>query len=85
VIAPLYALPLLAHDGTKAYHTTFDLIYRREAEKPNDIWQADHMLLDLWVKQDSGPPARPWLTAISVLALSTLEVSFLFLLEDTIV
>jgi putative transposase len=58
------ALLTLAHAGTKAYRTTFDLLYRREAAKPNDIWQADHTLLDLWVQQDSGPPARPWLTVI---------------------
>ena len=58
------ALLTLAHAGTKAYRTTFDLLYRREAEGPNDIWQADHTLLDLWVQQDSGPPARPWLTVI---------------------
>ena len=58
------ALLTLAHAGTKAYRTTFDLLYRREAEGPNDIWQADHTLLDLWVQQDSGPPARPWLTVM---------------------
>jgi putative transposase len=58
------ALLTLAHEGTKAYRTTFDLLYRREAQGPNDIWQADHTLLDLWVQQDSGPPARPWLTVI---------------------
>ena len=27
----------------------FDLVHRREAAKPNQIWQADHTLLDLWV------------------------------------
>src|SRR5215813_5596429 len=58
------ALLTLAHAGTKAYRTTFDLLYRREAQGPNDIWQADHTLLDLWVQQDGGPPARPWLTVI---------------------
>jgi putative transposase len=57
-------LVTLAHAGSKAYRTTFDLLYRREAQGPNDIWQADHTLLDLWVQQDSGPPARPWLTVI---------------------
>jgi putative transposase len=54
----------LAHAGTKAYHTTFDLLYRRVSGTSNDIWQADHTLLDLWVQQDSGAPARPWLTVI---------------------
>ena len=57
-------LVTLAHAGSKAYRTTFDLLYRREAEGSNDIWQADHTLVDLWVQQDGGPPARPWLTVI---------------------
>jgi putative transposase len=58
------ALLTLAHAGTKAYRTTFDLLYRREAGKSNEIWQADHTLLDLWVRHDGGQPARPWLTVI---------------------
>jgi putative transposase len=58
------ALVTLAHDGSKTYRTTYDLLYRREAEKPNDIWQADHTLLDIWVRHAGGPPARPWLTVI---------------------
>jgi len=58
------ALVTLAHDGSKIYRTTYDLLYRREAEKPNDIWQADHTLLDIWVRHDDGPPVRPWLTVI---------------------
>jgi putative transposase len=41
------ALLTLAHAGTKAYRTTFDLLYRREAGKSNEIWQANHTLLDL--------------------------------------
>ena len=58
------ALLTLAHKGSKAYRLAFDLLYRREASAPNEIWQADHTLLDLWVKRDDGPPARPWLTVI---------------------
>jgi putative transposase len=58
------ALVTLAHDGSKTYRTTYDLLYRREAEKPNEIWQADHTLLDIWVRHDGGQPARPWLTVI---------------------
>jgi putative transposase len=58
------ALVTLAHDGSKTYRTTYDLLYRREAKRPNDIWQADHTLLDMWVRHDSGPPVRPWLTVI---------------------
>jgi len=58
------ALVTLVHAGTKAYRTTFDLLYRREAAHANDIWQADHTLVDLWVLRENGPPARPWLTVI---------------------
>ena len=58
------ALVTLAHDGSKTYRTTYDLLYRREAERPNELWQADHTLLDLWVRHDSGPPVRPWLSVI---------------------
>ena len=31
---------------------------------PNDIWQADHTELDLMVLDETGRPARPWLTVI---------------------
>ena len=58
------ALVTLAHAGSKTYRTTYDLLYRHEAAQPNDLWQADHTLLDLWVRQDGGPPVRPWLTVI---------------------
>lgn len=58
------AMAVLAHEGSKRYKEVFDLVYRREAAKPNEIWQADHTLLDLWVVTPSGKPARPWLTII---------------------
>jgi putative transposase len=58
------ALVTLAHYGSKTYRTTYDLLYRHEAEKPNDLWQADHTQLDIWVCEDSGPLVRPWLTVI---------------------
>lgn len=57
-------LRTLGQDGVKRYREVFDLIYRRDAEHPNDVWQADHTQLDLWVRLPSGKPARPWLTAI---------------------
>jgi putative transposase len=58
------ALVTLAHEGTTVYQDTFDLLYRREASQPNEIWQADHTPLDLWVRDDAGRPARPWLSVI---------------------
>ncbi|MFF3437586.1 Mu transposase C-terminal domain-containing protein [Streptosporangium sp. NPDC002721] len=58
------ALSVLAHEGTARYRELFDLIHRRQAERPNQIWQADHTQLDLWVITPSGKPGRPWLTVI---------------------
>ena len=58
------ALVALAHRGDKVYRDTYELVYRREAEGPNAIWQADHTELDLWVLTSALKPARPWLTVI---------------------
>ncbi|MEV4181868.1 hypothetical protein AB0J28_10550 [Streptosporangium canum] len=58
------ALVTLGVQGTKKYRETYELVYRREAAKPNEIWQADHTELDIWVVDDKGRPDRPWLTAI---------------------
>jgi len=58
------ALVTLAHKGPKVYGAQFDLVVRREARAPNEVWQADHTPLDLWVRDDTGQPARPWLTVV---------------------
>jgi putative transposase len=58
------ALVTLAQEGTNVYKDRFDLLYRREADRPNAIWQADHTPLDLWVRDAHNQPARPWLTVI---------------------
>jgi len=58
------ALRILAHDGPEPYRETFDLLYRREAARPNEIWQADHTPLDIWVLDEQGKSVRPWLTVI---------------------
>jgi putative transposase len=54
------AMVTLAYEGAKRYREVFDLVHRREAARPNEIWQADHTLLDLWVVTPSGRPGRPW-------------------------
>jgi putative transposase len=65
VIAELEpALVTLAHEGSKAYSESFDLIHRREADAPNAMWQADHTELDILVKDGDGTARRPWLTII---------------------
>jgi putative transposase len=58
------ALMTLAHHGSKAYAEQFDLLYRREADGPNAIWQADHCLLDILLVREGQAPAKPWLTVI---------------------
>jgi putative transposase len=57
-------LLMLAHQGSKAYREAFDLLYRREATQANDIWQADHTPLPLYVLDERGEPVCPWLTVI---------------------
>jgi putative transposase len=57
-------LVTLAHAGATVYRETFDVLYRREARCANEIWQADHTLLDLWARDEHGTPMRPWLTVI---------------------
>ena len=57
-------LLVLAHDGPVRYRERFELVYRREAERPNEIWQADHTQLDLLIVDERGRSARPWLTVI---------------------
>ena len=57
-------LKTLALNGEKAYREAYDLVHRREAERPNQIWQADHTQLDLWAKRADGQTVRPWLTVV---------------------
>ncbi len=55
-------LVALAHEGAKAYRDNFDLIIRREATRSNEMWQADHSLLDIWLIDENGEAKRPWLS-----------------------
>ena len=50
--------------GRQRYQERFDLIYRREADGPNAIWQADHTQLDFWIRDERDRPVKPWLTVI---------------------
>jgi hypothetical protein len=56
------ALVTLAHHGTRAYSERFELLHRREASRPNEIWQADHTPLDIWLLDEHGLLARALLT-----------------------
>ena len=68
VYALVRALPnslmVLAHQGTRAYSESFDLMHRREASRPNAIWQVDHAQLDILLLKEDGTSMRPWLTIV---------------------
>lgn len=69
----------LAHEGSKRYSHKFDLVQRRESNRQNEIWQADHTQLDCWLLNDDGLPVRPWLGIILddySRAVSSFNVSF---------
>jgi putative transposase len=58
------ALLTYAHDGPVTYREEFDLIYRREASHPNEIWQSDHKQLSIVLLNAQGKPMKPYLTAV---------------------
>jgi len=58
------SLVSLGREGAKRYRNRFDLVHRREADRPNEIWQADHTECDLWARRPDGVRDRPWLTLV---------------------
>jgi putative transposase len=58
------AMLLLAHEGSAVYQQTYDLLYQRDSIRPNEIWQADHSVLNLWLRDENDQPAKPLLTVI---------------------
>ncbi|RSL18705.1 putative transposase [Edaphobacter aggregans] len=57
-------LVMLAHRGNRVYSEGFDLVHRREAFRPNSIWQVDHAQLDIKLLRDDGSVGKPWLTIV---------------------
>ncbi len=58
-------LRTLAQHGSRRFGELYDLVHRREASRPNALWQADHTQLDIppcFARM--APQARPWLTAV---------------------
>lgn len=58
------AMVTLAHEGQAAFRDRFERVYRRRAECPNAIWQADHTELDMLIRDANEATARPWLTTV---------------------
>jgi len=46
------------------YRRLYDMIHRFEASCPNEIWQADHNFMDIFVWDDLGQALKPVLTVI---------------------
>ena len=71
---------VLAVHGGKAYKQKYDLLHIRSAARPNEIWQADHVLLDIPILNTKNQPQHPWLTVIiddCSRAICGYELSFL--------
>ena len=71
---------LLGQQGSKAYKQQYDLLHIRAAEHPNELWQADHVLLDFDILNDKNKPQKPWLTVViddCSRAICGYELSFL--------
>lgn len=58
------ALVTLAQDGPAAFRDRYELIHRHRAAAPNALWQADHTLLDILIRDQDGTSVRPWLTTV---------------------
>ncbi|MFS0746934.1 DDE-type integrase/transposase/recombinase [Microbacterium sp. 1P10UB] len=58
------ALVTLALEGPASYRDRHELVLRRRADRPNQIWQSDHTELDILIVGSDGKPDRPWLTTV---------------------
>ncbi|MEC5180893.1 DDE-type integrase/transposase/recombinase [Arthrobacter sp. CG_A4] len=58
------ALVTFALEGPAAYRDRHEIVFRRRADHPNQIWQADHTELDILIVGADGRPDRPWLTTV---------------------
>lgn len=54
----------LAQDGPEAHAREYELVLRREADAPNQVWQADHAELKVWVLDPDDEPKKPWITFV---------------------
>src|SRR5271170_468764 len=57
-------LRTLAQQGTRRFGELYEMVHRRDASRPNALWQADHAQLDILLLKEDGSACRPWLTAV---------------------
>lgn len=50
--------------NSSTYADTHELVHRREASRSNEVWQADHTVLDITLLDDKGNAIRPWLSLV---------------------
>jgi len=55
---------IAAASNPAAYQDHHELVHRREALASNEMWQADHTVLDILVLDDTGNAVRPWLSVV---------------------
>lgn len=58
------SLATFARESIKAHKQKYDLLVRFEADRPNEIWQADHKHLKIWLLAGEGKVRKSWLTAV---------------------
>lgn len=57
-------LKMLAHEGEEAYEQAYEIVIRRNANHPNEMWQSDHTETKVWSVDEKGRVAKVWITAI---------------------
>lgn len=55
---------IMAASDPTAYRDHHELVHRREASASNEMWQADHTVLDILILDAAGKPVRPWLSVV---------------------
>jgi putative transposase len=55
---------IAAKNNPAAYRGHHELVHRREASVSNEMWQADHTVLDILVLDNEGKPVSPWLSVV---------------------
>ena len=61
-------LAILGREGSKAYRQQYDLLHIRAAEQSNELWQADHVLIDIEVLNDKNKPQNLGLRLLLMIA-----------------
>lgn len=54
----------LMSGNTAEFRDQHEIVHRREATGSNEMWQADHTLLDIHLLDEHGEVCRPWLTLV---------------------